>query len=305
MLKAPPNRILQVNQTFILGKCDYFVDVQLWPLTQHLNPRRWLSNFLPVEMDHAISLLNAFVYFNKCLMDQLLLGAFQDFSRLCCAGGESFFARQIEWRTFLDTVIITCVRGEEPNATDSGFTFLRMARQVLGIPENRILEPQQALAALLQRKPCPVVFLDDFVGSGRQFVATWKRVVRLDGHGDVSFELLASQMNKPQFFYCPLICTAYGRDCISQECHMVSLHPAHLLREEYSAFSPNSVIWPEELRSSASEFIHEASKRAGIDKWKGFHDLGLAIAFQHSVPDASLPILYWNANGWKPLIERT
>jgi len=64
--------ILKVNEPFVLGKCDYFVDVQLWPLIQRLNPKRWLSNFRPAEMDHAISLLNAFLYFDRILMDQLL-----------------------------------------------------------------------------------------------------------------------------------------------------------------------------------------------------------------------------------------
>ncbi len=255
-------------------------------------------------MNHAISLLNAFLYFDKILMDQLLLGAFQDFSRLFCETGESFLSTQSKWRTFLDTVIITCVRGERPNPTDSGYMFLRMARQVLGIPEEQILEPQQAVETLLQRKSVPVVFLDDFVGSGQQFLSTWKHPFAIAGHGAVSFEILASMLRNPQFLYCPLVCTAYGKNRISRDCPVVGLHPAHLLPEEYSAFSSSSIIWPAELRGSASNFIQETSKRAGIDNWKGFHNLGLAIAFEHSVPDACLPMLYWNANGWKPLIER-
>jgi hypothetical protein len=179
-----------------------------------------------------------------------------------------------------------------------------MARQVLGIPEDRILEPDKALEALLSRKG-PVVFLDDFVGSGQQFVKTWQRKVHLNGNAPMSFEMLASVLRDTQFFYCPLVCTTYGRDEILKQCPMLNLYPAHFLGEEYSAFSLNSLIWPEALQVSATQFIQTASRRAGIDQWQGFRRLGLTVAFEHSVPDATLPLLYWNSNGWKPLIERT
>lgn len=168
--------IFQVNEAFVMGKCDYLVEVRLWPLTHRLSPKRWLSNFRPDEMNHAISLLNAFLYFDKILVDQLLLGAFHGLSRLFCGTGTSYLSAQSKWGDFLDSVIVTGVQGEHPNPTDSGYTFLRMARQVLGIPEERILEPQKVITTLLERKPCPVVFLDDFVGSGNQFISTWTTV---------------------------------------------------------------------------------------------------------------------------------
>lgn len=305
MTEHAKTEILQVNEAFVMGKCDYFVEVRLWPLTQRLNPKRWLSNFNPDEMNHAVSLLNAFIYFDKILVDQLLLGAFQNLSRLFCGAGTSYLSAQSKWRDFLDTVVVTGVQGEQPNPTDSGYTFLRMARQVVGIPQERILEPQKAIATLLERRTCPVVFLDDFVGSGNQFISTWTTRFEVQGHGLISFANLASMLRNSQFFYCPLVCTTYGKNRIANDCSAVSLHPSHLLSEDYCAFSPDSVIWPAELRSSASDFIQAASSRAGIVNWKGFHALGLAMAFEHSVPDACLPLLYWNENGWKPLIERT
>lgn len=49
----------RVNQELVQAKCDYFVDVQLWPLKATLDPERWLSNFENDELDHAIHLLNS------------------------------------------------------------------------------------------------------------------------------------------------------------------------------------------------------------------------------------------------------
>ena len=61
-----------------------------------------------------------------------------------------------------------------------------------------------------------------------------------------------------------------------------------------------------DLRETASDFIYKASMLGGIPEtqWKGFHDLALTVGFEHSVPDATLPIFYWKNNDWKPLIEK-
>jgi hypothetical protein len=44
---------------------------------------------------------------------------------------------------------------------------------------------------------------------------------------------------------------------------------------------------------------------AVVNDWQGFHCLGLSLAFYDSVPDATLPIFYWEENGWNPLIKKT
>ena len=70
------------------------------------------------------------------------------------------------------------------------------------------------------------------------------------------------------------------------------------------------VIWPEHLKYSGPSFIQNISQRIGVpddegpDDFRGFHRLGLAIAFAHSTPDATLPIFRWEGNGWFPLARR-
>jgi hypothetical protein len=178
-----------------------------------------------------------------------------------------------------------------------------MARQVLRIPQERILSPEQTLEHLSQGKSSPVVFLDDFVGSGRQFTATWAYEFMLS-LGKMSFKTIASVMRKLQFYYCPLICTEAGRLTIQLNCPTVRLNPAHFLTPKYSALHPDSILWPKDMRGSGPQFIEAVSLRGKIPRWRGFHDLSLAVAFAHSVPDATLPLFYYDENGWKPLIER-
>src|ERR1039457_2869756 len=149
------------NYRRILEKCDYLVDVQLWPLRDKINPERWLSNFHSSELEYAIHLLDVFLFFSEPIVNALLVGAFQNFSRIIKGDQPNLITAQTRWQTFVDTSLITFVTGEDPSVTDSGFTFARKARQVLGIPESRIVAPATALDEAL-RAARPIVFVDDF-----------------------------------------------------------------------------------------------------------------------------------------------
>jgi hypothetical protein len=298
-----------LGESDVLTKCDYFVDVQLWPLHKTLDAHGWLTNFTDAEKEHAVHLLNGFLYFCPALIDQMFVAAVQALSSRLFSPGDSFLTFQSAWQHFIDTVVVTYVTGEVPNPSDSGLSFARKARQLLGIPEGRITTPDEAVRRLMLQ-PGPVLFVDDFVGSGSQFLRTWDRPVPIAGSTS-SFEKVSSVAGA-SFYYCPLLCTQHGYSNITSRCPTVVLQPAHVITERYSALSPDSYIWPLDLQPTAVDFLRTASSKAGIpanggkvNDWRGFHMLGLAIAMGDSVPDATLPLFYWEKNGWKPLIRRT
>ena len=297
----------EVTREFVLTKCDYFVDIQLWPIRSDLDIESWLNNFTDTEAEFATHLLNAFMYFSRPVVDQMFVHAIHDLSRLFYVRGEPVARTRARWRGFLDNVILTRVTGEVPSDADSGFIFARMARQLVGIPEERILGPAETLQRLITHGPAPVIFVDDFVGSGNQFIETWERDEEIAGVGSMSFAILSATLRDATFYYCPVIATEKGMHQIKLRCPDVQTNPAHTLSSRYNAFAPDSIIWPEALLPSADAFLQQASKRAGIppEDMRGFHDLGLTIAFAHGVPDATLPLFYWENNGWKPLVKRT
>lgn len=295
---------------YLLAKCDYFVDIQLWPLTSQLDARGWLRNFHESEMLHAMSLLNAFVYYSKTLTDRLFIAAFQQLSIRVADPSQSYFAIQAAWQQFHREVIVTYVEGETPSVTDSGFAFARRARQLLGLDQVRqILPPDEVLTILRSGSRRPVLFVDDFVGSGNQFKSTWERRRTLQGGVHTSFAQLAPAASS-NFYFCPLFCTTLGLQSIRRYCPEVTVLPLHVIdRDRDGALGPQSQLWPDSLRPTAESFVEQASLRAGIPLsgpkgWRGFAGLGLAMAFEHSVPDATLPLFYWDANGWIPLLRR-
>ena len=292
---------------FVESKVDYLADVHVWPERQVLDPRGWLDNFRPSERPFAFNMLNVFLYYNELLINALFLAAVQQLSVTITANATNLAEAKQLWSDFLTTLLITYVEGETPSPTDSGYVFARKARQVLGIHETSIVAPHVALAAVALDPAVPVLFVDDFVGSGSQFVRTWQRPYHLI-HGIDSFA--SASQRGASISYTPLIATHYGLTNILDACKSPDVRPGHVLADEYCLASDKSILWPPSLQADAQTFLFDVSQRAGIvadlgDAWTGFHGLALPLAFSHSVPDATLPLYYWRRSDWKPLVRRS
>ena len=296
------------SEAFIKSKMQFLVDISVWPGGQSLDPRAWLNNFLASERSFALNLLNVFLYYNEQLVDALFSRAVQQLSTNITKSSTSLTEANKQWQFFLESVCVTYVEGEERSPTDSGLVFARKARQVLGIDQGQIVRPEQALERRLRKPACPILFVDDFVGSGRQMKITWYRQ-HSSGSGR-THTFAEESIGGGDIFYVPIISTAYGLNALASCCPGLKVHPSHILDNRYSLVDPDSILWPEALRPDASNFLLEASRRAGIldelkEEWMGFHNLALALAFSHSVPDATLPLYFWDRRGWAPLIRRT
>lgn len=295
----------RVNRELLLARCDFLMESQVWPLEQELDYQGWLSNFTDSEQEFAECLLNGFLYFSRSITSHLFLAAFQRLAATVIDESDRTRSPKVQWDDFKNTAVFTHVTGEDPSPTDSGYHFARLSRQFLGIDESQILTNERVIESIRFNGAKAIVFVDDFVGSGNQFCETWERVHSITPMIHASFQ---SEISTTGFkaFYCPVICTCAGLAKIARRAPQVTVSPAHLFDESYSALSPTTPIWPDRLRGGAEAFMKDSSIRAGITgNWKGFHDLGLLLAFEHGVPDATLPLLYHQSPNWKPLVRRT
>lgn len=296
-----------LDRDSVIEKCRRFSDFQLWPMTSDVDPERWLSNFTDSESEHALHLLNSFMFYSRKMTEQMFVSAIHNISTIFSSGNGDFRSCCASWEGFFDGVIVTYVTGETPNPTDSGFAYARLTRQAAAIPEDRIVMPQEALSILAANSKTPILFVDDFVGSGQQFIRTYNRKYDISGIGRVSFEDVIQNGSNSLIVYCPAICTQLGRRRIRESAKEVVISAGTFLPPQSSALHPRSILWPDHLKPTAKSFVKAASMRAGIpsDCWQGFWRLGLALAFADSTPDATLPIFYWEENGWKPLVRRS
>jgi hypothetical protein len=299
----------QITEDFLREKGAFLTDIQSWPLTANLDYLGWLDNFHDDEKEVARELLHAFCYFNETWIRSTFVSCFQALSRTVTAEATSFADRREVWRRFWETVLFTFIEKEDPTVTASGYSYARLARLLLPVDPSRIGDPDTILQLLIDTRPTPVVFVDDFAGTGLQANVTWRRQRILPSGVQTSFERYAAATGAPAFFI-PLICNHTARANV-ELCKGLTLSAGHLLSSRYSAFGPDSIIWSQRTRAVAEEVLKQVSERAGIPDlggepgdWRGFHMQGLAIAFAGSPPpDAVLPLFTWTENNWKPLIR--
>jgi hypothetical protein len=296
----------------VLARCRYFAAVSLWPTPgEGLDPEGWLRNFSEDEERHALYLLNAYVYFSRWIIDRLFVESFHSLCPIVANPCQEFEPLRECWRDFNKRVVIVPVRGERPNPSDSGALFVRRARDLLAIDETRLLEPDEAIAAIEQTPDLPIVFVDDFVGSGSQMLTTWQDKHAASGNPErKAFQDLAAT-GAGRYYYCPVVATKLGIETIVASAPQLVVNSGHVLPERANALASDSLIWPPDLADTAESFLRASSERAKIPMvanstsyWKGFQSLGLTVAFEHGTPDATLPLLYWKQNGWKPLWRR-
>jgi len=299
-----------MSEASTISACESLIDFHAWDHTK-INPRGWMDNFEPRDRGLAAALLSRFTFYSDQLVDQLFRSAFQNISNASAPGWKPFSEAKTDWKQFCDSALITLVQGEIPNPSDSGWLFARKARQILGVRENQLLTPADAVQRVIAGHTGALIFVDDFVGSGEQFIRTWRRDFSESGNGHQSFELASKLNRSTQFYYCNAMTTVRGRDRISAAVPNVRVSAGNFIPYDHSLSSSTSVLWRNETRAEGIEMIRRVSgdlgyteAQGGLEDWEGFHKLGLGLAFEHSVPDASLPIFYSERGGWTPLVRR-
>ncbi|MFW8695121.1 phosphoribosyltransferase-like protein, partial [Mesorhizobium japonicum] len=164
-----------------------------------------------------------FTFYNRALTDALLVASYNSIGDGMPKGplaptGPNLIAS-------LSSAILTPVKGENPNPTDSGYLLCRKARQLLHLNDSFILDTEAALAHAYDGKT--VVFIDDFVGSGDQFLYTWKTI---DKSGR-SFEK-ASEKSKFTALYITLITTDFGLQKINDYAPTVAVCATHVVESK-------------------------------------------------------------------------
>jgi hypothetical protein len=288
---------VEARKAQLIERCQSLGELSVWPGRAKLDSVAWLENFRPAELPLALVLLKAVLFFNSRMLDRLFLATIGKLRRFAAQLSTEIYQRRESWEIFRQSITITMMTGEIPSLADSGYIYLRCARDLAHITEDRIVSPEKALDRVRANPNLPVVFVDDFVGSGDQFVKTWRR----DYGNGKAFSLL-NQTSSPRFYCCPLFCTWAAAERIRKECPNVILVPGHLLEERYSVLSSDFFV--QHSIPQFSRAIMDVSLRAGIkaNVAYGYQNLGLTLMMEHCTPDATLPLFTHGEGNWNPLI---
>ncbi len=287
-------------------KFKFYRDIRLWPLAEEFNYENWIANFAKgEEQEIARRILDFFIYIPDGQINQML-------SSVIGKCGYYFKQERGFWSDddFKNNCWYSFIPGEELSPTDSGFIFNRKLRDVIHIPENRIINYETLQTKLARERNQNVILVDDFVGSGHQTYVAW---TRNDNDSDKSLMETTTE-NNHRVIYAPLIVNQLGCDLIRTKCVALGFTYIHLIAKHYSLFDKDCPCWngDVDLYKRGIELIESKSKALGIPSTKGCHvidvkgyrEQGLAIAFEHCIPDACPPIFYWETEDWKPLMKK-
>ena len=289
----------------VMSKCEILKRAGLWPPEPKLRPRAWLKNFDNSDAHIAAFLLDKFTFYNKALTDALLVAAYNSIGDGMTKGPSA--PSGMDLVASISSAVLTPVRGETPNPTDSGYFLCRSARQLLHLSDSFILESDAALNHAYTGNT--VIFIDDFVGSGDQFVSTWKMVDKqgrsfADAHSKTNFTAI----------YVTLITTDFGLAHINNCAPSVAVCATHILERKSTieGVMHSNPSWKNPILKFLAKYTPCLTPTepyiANNTSYRmfGYKNRGLMFGFEHSIPDATLPI-FWSPghDNWEPLIERT
>ena len=149
-----------------------------------------------------------------------------------------------------------------------------------------------------------IFLFDDFVGSGNQAVNFWNREMGNEERTS-SLNSIKERHSYLEFFYLALAGCKEGKEFIEARIP-VKVILGEEFDESYKCFSSTSRIYTEITERQQARIIME-TKGQTLEPLHplGYNNMQLAVAFDHSTPNNSLPVIWKKIEGvWSPLFER-
>lgn len=281
----------------VLAKCEALKRSGIWAPEPKLRPSAWLNNFTANEERLlAAILLDNFIFYTDRAADRLLLSAFDQLEDDVLGGAISYPGHTAN--DLLRNFIFTPVEGENPRPTDSGKAMCGKLRDLAQVDDERFFDPHVALQCAASGTP--IVFVDDFIGSGQQLINTWKREY-LAGPTP-SFAAAYSARPFPAVCIAMVATDAAVRN-VRGEGIPIEVVATHVLEDAYGIVHLDAPpVTPSiiDFQTSLRDFLRRHAPtlnlptylQAGDSPLYGFHELGLLFSFERKPPDSTLPILW-------------
>jgi len=238
----------------------------------------WLLMFEDNERDVAIKLLSHTKYYSQNKIGK----------RLKILHGRFMRAIRRKSLKHINHIWFLGIGG----ASKSGQMMSYFYRTVNGLSASHF-PGLRTLPTLTEKGIQILAFIDDFIGSGKQATMFWREELK-GQYGIENVDL-----------YCLVLFAFQSAVEYIQENTPFKVICVELLDERDRAFSPECAVFSDDEERRRTE---EICRRHGEVLWPtnplGYDNSQALIAFEHQIPNNSLPILWSNAKGWIPIFER-
>lgn len=179
----------------------------------------------------------------------------------------------------------------------SGSDMIRQFRRHLNVSKTLLCRPERLLTEPLPASVKALVFIDDLVGTGQQFETF------------ATHYKLSEQAKSRTLVYCPLMAFHAGLDHLAKKLPWLKVHPVETLDESHRFFrvmKEDATVWGVDNVNKVQDVrdhVAELCRRNSIPP-KTKHCLDLVVAFEHAVPNNSVPMLSLKSAQWQPLFDR-
>lgn len=300
-MQLPPNWLL--FKRMVLNNIKLYCATNIWPF-KYESFTAWLNNF-DNELDEylALQLIDSLIVRSKQM-------AMVGFARLLHSEIRQTLIEKkvinesidiIKWRRMmrvggLENIIKFSPIYTKEQAGESGNSIYRFISQELATGRYLLKETRN--------KPKVIVLVDDFIGSGEQFITDFSRNFELE-------ERLKTQI----IIYCPLIAYEVGIDKIKNKFPDIILLPVETINKESSIFGGNeddlfkndTINTKQSVKNHLISMQHKYAS-PNMPSWLGYDDAALPLAFEWGCPNQTPSILWMHetpkVESWSKLFSR-
>lgn len=295
-----------MSQLSLARKAELLSTLGAWPSRHRLEPSRWLGNFDPDDIEAAEVLGQSFLYIPEVHFVATLRAALLSMCELLPQLALENYPCCGTWPSFIGSSTFCIIDDARRHLTESGFFVARHLRESLGVPEARI-KPLREFAEFAEAASpvTPVVFVDDFLGTGRQLTDAFSRRLPLRDNRVITLEELRSRC-AGAWVSVSAFANLQGLMNAQRALPYLSFSYGAALDERYSWntdwLAGDDPILANDVRSIIQSY---ASRYGHASNALGYEQQALAIAFSHGIPDATLPLFTAESDDWRPLLRRS
>jgi hypothetical protein len=292
--------------TVILSRGLDLIERGVWAGMKAVRLRRWMKNFVTDEDRYfAACVLDGLIYRSDEQTTALVRHLFERSLSDLVRASSCPLGRLDDWlerlRSDVDPKIRLVPAVKRADATHkSAHLVSRLMKRQLSVRPNWVAKPWE-IAAHITRGAQVLVFIDDFLGTGKQFEEL------------IVSENLGWIFGSAYVIYAPFAAHRAGIEYLNSPSRYPALKivAAEVLDKRHQLFESDGCVFDDGINTPELAQMHyfDMLGRVGIsltgDDRLGFGGLGLSYCFEHAVPDNNLPLLWHpGRSDWVPLFDR-
>tara|TARA_Y100001934_G_scaffold147459_1_gene177073 strand:+ start:440 stop:1342 length:903 start_codon:yes stop_codon:yes gene_type:complete len=191
----------------------------------------------------------------------------------------------------LTMYLVPVIRDIDP-PTKSGPSVARQFKRLECINEEYMIWPWQIRDKIASGGKI-FIFIDDTLATGEQFEGFLKQYVP------------SSYPDEVKFSYVPLVAHTSGLRRVEKLFPRISVCPVEVATVENSFFNNHLTKNYTDLKALYDEVVKRIFNKGFYKQSRyGYGDLALTLSYNHSTPNATLPVYWYSSNNFHPLVRR-